>query len=153
MGRSSLYVCQTCGAQTRQFFGRCAACGSWNSLVEQVVPASDSRRRRPVASPAAAAGAAGEELAVVVRPRRGRYLASRTNAWEDPLEHFAASAHLYLPEDAYAEEIRIALPYAAFPEGSGGSIDLEVAVHGPNLLGCAQLNLEALGFDHDLGHK
>jgi DnaJ like chaperone protein len=74
-------------------------------------------------------GAAGEELAVVIRPRRGRYLASRTNAWEDPLEHFAASAHLYLPEDAYAEEIRIALPYAAFPEGSGGSIDLEVAVH------------------------
>ena len=47
------YVCQSCGAQSRQFFGRCASCGSWNSLVEQAAPAaSDGRRRRPV--PAAA---------------------------------------------------------------------------------------------------
>ena len=77
MGRSSLYVCQTCGAQTRQFFGRCSACGSWNSLVEQAVTASDTRRRRPVASAGAAAGAAagafGAPLGasdLLQRPRR-----------------------------------------------------------------------------------
>jgi DNA repair protein RadA/Sms len=77
VGRSSLYVCQTCGAQTRQFFGRCAACGSWNSLVEQAVTASDTRRRRPVASAGAAAGAAagafGAPLGasdLLQRPRR-----------------------------------------------------------------------------------
>lgn len=74
-------------------------------------------------------GAAGEEIAVVVRPRRGRYLSSRTNAWEDPLEHLAATAHLYLPEDEYAERVHLALPYAAFPERTGGTIDLEVTVH------------------------
>ena len=46
---SSVYVCSSCGAQSRQFFGRCASCGSWNTLVEQVAaPAPDSRRRRAV---------------------------------------------------------------------------------------------------------
>ncbi len=34
---ATIYICQDCGAQSRQFFGRCAACGSWNSLVEQPV--------------------------------------------------------------------------------------------------------------------
>ncbi|MFI0403212.1 MAG: DNA repair protein RadA [Cyanobium sp.] len=46
MARSvSIYICQSCGAQSRQFFGRCAACGSWNSLVEQAQPAG--REGRP----------------------------------------------------------------------------------------------------------
>ncbi len=39
----SFYVCQSCGAQTRQFFGRCASCGDWNSLVEQVNSSSNRR--------------------------------------------------------------------------------------------------------------
>lgn len=46
---TSLYVCTECGAQTRQFFGRCSSCGSWNTLIEQAAPAGvDQRRRRPV---------------------------------------------------------------------------------------------------------
>jgi DNA repair protein RadA/Sms len=56
------YVCQACGAQTRQFFGRCSSCGSWNTLVEQAAAATDHRRRRPVA-------AAGSD-AMPARPRR-----------------------------------------------------------------------------------
>jgi len=40
----SIYICQSCGAQSRQFFGRCAACGSWNSLVEQAQPAGRDGR-------------------------------------------------------------------------------------------------------------
>ncbi|MEB3302283.1 MAG: DNA repair protein RadA [Cyanobacteriota bacterium] len=40
----SVFICQACGAQSRQFFGRCAACGSWNSLVEQPSPASREGR-------------------------------------------------------------------------------------------------------------
>jgi len=39
----SAYVCQTCGAQTRQFFGRCSNCGDWNSILEQVIPSCDDR--------------------------------------------------------------------------------------------------------------
>ncbi|MFZ0409325.1 MAG: DNA repair protein RadA [Cyanobium sp.] len=48
------FVCQACGARTRQFFGRCAACGGWNTLVEQLEAAVDNRRRRPVAAARAA---------------------------------------------------------------------------------------------------
>ncbi|MFM7455881.1 MAG: DNA repair protein RadA [Vulcanococcus sp.] len=51
---TSTYVCQSCGAQSRQFFGRCPSCGSWNALVEQAAPAADNRRRRPVAAAAEA---------------------------------------------------------------------------------------------------
>jgi DNA repair protein RadA/Sms len=48
---SSVFVCTSCGAKARQFFGKCASCGSWNTLVEQkAAPAADCRRRRPVAA-------------------------------------------------------------------------------------------------------
>ena len=51
----SLFVCTECGAQTRQFFGRCSSCGSWNTRIEPAAaPPADQRRRRPVAAPEAA---------------------------------------------------------------------------------------------------
>ncbi|MCT0206345.1 DNA repair protein RadA [Synechococcus sp. CS-1332] len=55
----SSFVCQACGARTRQFFGRCSGCGGWNTLVEQSEPSGDNRRRRQVPAIAApdAAGA------------------------------------------------------------------------------------------------
>lgn len=31
------YVCNECGAESPQYFGKCPSCGSWNSLVEQVL--------------------------------------------------------------------------------------------------------------------
>jgi DNA repair protein RadA/Sms len=65
---TSTYVCQSCGAQTRQFFGRCASCGSWNSLVEQTATATDNRRRRPVASP--------EQAAIPASARRSEPIAA-----------------------------------------------------------------------------
>jgi DNA repair protein RadA/Sms len=34
------FVCNECGAESGQFFGKCPACSSWGSLVEQVVTAS-----------------------------------------------------------------------------------------------------------------
>ncbi len=43
---SNSFVCTNCGAQTKQFFGRCSSCGEWNTLVEQVIEAKDLRRRR-----------------------------------------------------------------------------------------------------------
>ena len=57
MRTASVYVCQSCGAKTSQFFGRCASCGTWNSLVEQVAHSTDGRRRSnsfdPAVEPAA----------------------------------------------------------------------------------------------------
>jgi DNA repair protein RadA/Sms len=42
----SQYVCNQCGGEFPQYFGKCPACGEWNSLVEQVVtaPAAASGR-------------------------------------------------------------------------------------------------------------
>ncbi len=42
---STIYICQTCGAETRQFFGRCTSCGDWNSIVEEVISTSHLRSR------------------------------------------------------------------------------------------------------------
>ncbi|QVL54303.1 MAG: DNA repair protein RadA [Cyanobium sp. M30B3] len=82
MARSvTLYVCTSCGAQTRQFFGRCSSCGSWNTLVEQAAtPAADSRRRRPVA-------AADDEVAMAPRPRRSEPIGA---VGERPLQRLAS---------------------------------------------------------------
>ena len=77
----SVYICQSCGAQTRQFFGRCSSCGSWNSLVEQAVAATDGRRRRPL--PAGAKdGAEGPG-----RPQRSEPIAA---VGETPLRRLAS---------------------------------------------------------------
>ena len=77
---TTLYVCSECGAQTRQFFGRCSSCGSWNSLVEQGAQAAvDSRRRRPVA-------AAGDAL-VPAQARRSEPIAS---VGERPLQRLSS---------------------------------------------------------------
>ena len=60
------YVCQNCGAQSRQFFGRCSSCGSWNSLVEQSSgPPPDGRRRRQSAPAAEPAPRRSEAMAAV----------------------------------------------------------------------------------------
>lgn len=39
------YVCNECGAESAQYFGKCPACNTWNSLVEQVTaPSADGAR-------------------------------------------------------------------------------------------------------------
>ena len=40
---SSLYICQSCGAQTQQYFGRCSSCGDWNSIIEEVKRSSSKK--------------------------------------------------------------------------------------------------------------
>nr|YP_002048956.1 DNA repair protein RadA [Paulinella chromatophora]ACB42746.1 DNA repair protein RadA [Paulinella chromatophora] len=39
---NTTYICQNCGAQSRQFFGRCPRCNNWDSFVTQ---ASSSNHR------------------------------------------------------------------------------------------------------------
>ncbi len=43
---STIYICQICGAETKQFFGRCTSCGTWNSIVEEVVEPSSYRSKQ-----------------------------------------------------------------------------------------------------------
>ncbi len=42
----SHYVCNQCGAESSQYFGKCPACNAWNSLEEQIIspPPSSSVR-------------------------------------------------------------------------------------------------------------
>lgn len=42
----SIFVCNECGAESSQYYGRCPVCGSWNSLVEQALPAKESAAAR-----------------------------------------------------------------------------------------------------------
>jgi len=39
---SKAFVCQSCGAVTTRWSGKCAACGEWNSIIEESAPASSS---------------------------------------------------------------------------------------------------------------
>ncbi|MFN7227576.1 MAG: DNA repair protein RadA [Synechococcaceae cyanobacterium] len=76
---SSTYVCQACGARSRQFFGRCSSCGAWNTLVEQVGgadPPADRRRRRPAPPDAPAPAARRSEPIDAVGERPLQRLAS-----------------------------------------------------------------------------
>jgi DNA repair protein RadA/Sms len=42
------YVCQQCGRVSAQYMGRCPQCGSWNSMVEELVaPPAAGRRAAP----------------------------------------------------------------------------------------------------------
>jgi len=45
------FVCQSCGAASARWAGRCEACGAWNTLVEEgaAIPARLSRKGRPFA--------------------------------------------------------------------------------------------------------
>jgi len=42
----SIFVCQSCGAETRQYFGRCSNCGEWNSIVEEITSVSKTKSRQ-----------------------------------------------------------------------------------------------------------
>ncbi len=43
----SIYICNACGAESRQHFGKCPTCNTWNSLVEQVIEAKETASTRP----------------------------------------------------------------------------------------------------------
>ncbi len=38
MSKRSRHVCQSCGAVSGKWAGKCEACGAWNTIVEEVVP-------------------------------------------------------------------------------------------------------------------
>lgn len=80
---SPSYVCQTCAAQSRQFFGRCPGCGGWNTLIEQAAPAADGRRRRQ----GPPAGEVTDEAIGRGKPRRSQPIHA---VGERPLQRLAS---------------------------------------------------------------
>lgn len=42
---TSIFVCQECGVKSSKWAGRCLQCGTWESIVEEALPASASSRK------------------------------------------------------------------------------------------------------------
>lgn len=59
----SIFVCNECGAESPQYFGRCPVCNSWNALVEQAQPAKE------IAARSAALGRGRATTAKTSQPR------------------------------------------------------------------------------------
>jgi DNA repair protein RadA/Sms len=57
MKREIAHVCSECGLQSAKWHGQCPGCGSWNTLVEERVPAPAAQRRATRAAGRPAAGA------------------------------------------------------------------------------------------------
>ncbi|MGB9742313.1 MAG: DNA repair protein RadA [candidate division WOR-3 bacterium] len=45
------FVCQNCGYESPRWLGRCPSCGSWNTLVEEELPAKKKSAPKPIATP------------------------------------------------------------------------------------------------------
>jgi len=46
MKQKTVFTCQNCGYQAPKWLGRCPECGTWNSLVEEVLESTDKSRSR-----------------------------------------------------------------------------------------------------------
>ncbi|PYT04191.1 MAG: DNA repair protein RadA, partial [Acidobacteria bacterium] len=68
---TTVYVCQSCGHQSRKWLGKCPDCGEWNSLVEE--------RARPAAATKGMAARGGFRLREV-KPVRYGEIESQTDA-------------------------------------------------------------------------
>src|SRR5690606_3310481 len=38
------FFCQNCGTQYAQWMGQCKACGEWNTIVEEVIDKSETKK-------------------------------------------------------------------------------------------------------------
>ena len=94
------YVCNECGADSPQYFGKCPSCGSWNSLVEQTLAPTSSSAKT-------AFGALGRA------PKR-----ASVNSKGEP----RAIAALTLPEISDHPQTRIASGYGELDRVLGGGI-------------------------------
>ena len=69
----SVFVCNTCGAQSSKWAGQCSACGAWNALTETVVVAHPAALR---AGPRSAAMSARPQPLEAIEPDRIARLAT-----------------------------------------------------------------------------
>ena len=44
----TVFVCQSCGAQSPKWMGKCTSCGAWNSFQEEVIQSSVSTANSPI---------------------------------------------------------------------------------------------------------
>jgi DNA repair protein RadA/Sms len=56
------FFCQSCGAQSSKWIGRCPSCGGWNTYVEEVIERDDKKNWKPDSKPTANKSKAIEEI-------------------------------------------------------------------------------------------
>jgi len=57
-----LYRCMECGGQTPQWAGRCADCGAWNSLEEEIQTPSTAANQSTISRHSSYAGEQKSEI-------------------------------------------------------------------------------------------
>ena len=103
----TIYICSDCGAESRQYFGRCPDCGNWGSLIESIVDSSP---------PPAAASKRAIDLASVQAPRSGSRRTARDRAPAKPAQS------VRLAEMSDIDITRMSSGYAEFDRVLGGGI-------------------------------
>ena len=98
----SQYVCNECGAESPQYFGKCPSCHSWNSLEEQVVKSG--------------AAPSGHAIGLTTVPRSPGKSRSSTKTPAQP------RAALTLPEISDHPQARIPSGYSELDRVLGGGI-------------------------------
>ena len=51
MKSKSVFVCKECGNESAKWMGRCPGCGTWNSMIEEVIEKDADKRTRKKVSP------------------------------------------------------------------------------------------------------
>ncbi len=74
----TVYRCTDCGAESPKWAGRCESCGAWNTLAEEPVAATTSKRT-------AARAVAGHAAATV---QLGKVTGTETHRWKTGLNEF-----------------------------------------------------------------
>ncbi len=67
----SFFACQSCGAQSQKWLGRCPECGAWNSLVEERAAAAAPEARGAVAALGGRSAQLYAEVDTIVSERLG----------------------------------------------------------------------------------
>lgn len=62
---TSIFICQNCGGKSPKWQGKCSECGSWNSLIEEVVQKETGKSRADLKARALTAGERGEAYGTV----------------------------------------------------------------------------------------
>ena len=69
MSSRTVFACQSCGAQSQKWLGRCPDCSAWNTFVEEKTEVAPVSRQRAAA---ALGGSAPQRYADVERTRADR---------------------------------------------------------------------------------
>ena len=63
MKAKTVFVCKECGNESPKWMGRCPGCGTWNSMIEEVIEKTSEAKIRKKVSPVLIKEVSTEEVA------------------------------------------------------------------------------------------